>query len=217
MPNLDFQVVEAEVIPFAAGPTMLFKVHIQNVDAGERIQSILLRTQIRLEVTRRHYDKETEARLLELFGKPEQWGETLRSLLWTHATTIVPPFVGNTVAELPIICSYDFEVAGAKYFYALEDGEVPLLFLFSGTIFYHPGGGALQVGQIPWEKEAQFRLPVQAWKDMMERYFPNSAWLRLRKDVFDRLYSYKARRALPTWEMALEELMQRSEAEHGAS
>jgi hypothetical protein len=213
MPDLDFGVADAEVLPFAASPTMLFKLHIQNAVVAEQIHSIMLRAQVRIEPTRRHYDPETEARLLELFGAPHQWGETLRSLLWTHATTIVPRFSGRTIAELPIVCTYDFEVAAAKYFYALEDGAVPLLFLFSGTVFYTHSEGGLQIAQIPWEKEAAFRLPVRLWKEMMERYFPNSAWLRVRKDVFDRLYAYKARHALPTWEDALDHLLQGREAE----
>lgn len=213
MPELDFGVVDAEALPFAAAPTMLFKLHIGNAVEGECIHSIMLRTQIRIEPTRRHYDGATETRLLELFGQPRQWGETLRSLLWTHANTIVPAFAGSTVAELPIACSYDFEVAAAKYFYALKDGEVPLLFLFSGTIFYAHDGETLQIAQIPWEKEAPFRLPVRVWKEMMDHYFPNSAWLRVRKDVFDRLYSYKARGALPTWEHALDKLLAEHETE----
>jgi len=98
-------------------------------------------------------------------------------------------------------------VAATKYFYALEEGEVPLLFLFSGTIFYAADDGALQVAQISWDKEAPFRLPVQVWKEMIDHYYPNSAWLRLQQDVFDRLYRYKVRRGLPTWEQALESLL----------
>lgn len=206
MPDLHFQVVDAEALPFAAAPTILFKVAIGNETEGERIDSIMLRTQIRLDVTRRHYDAATERRLIELFGEPHRWGETLRSMLWTNETTVVPPFTGSIVAEMPISCTYDFEVAAAKYFYALEDGEVPLLFLFSGTVFYTTDG-PMQIGQIPWESEAPFRLPVSVWKTMMDRYFPNSAWLRVRKDVFDRLYEYKTERGLPTWEDALEELL----------
>ena len=27
---------------------------------------------------------------------------------------------------------------------------------------------------------------------MMEHYYPNSAWLCLRKDIFDRLFAYKS-------------------------
>ena len=213
MPDLDFAVVEADVLPFSAAPTILFKVRIQNAIEHEQVHSIMLRTQVRIEATRRHYDAAAEARLLELFGQPQQWGETLRSLLWTHVTVLVPGFTGSVVAELPIACSYDFEVAAAKYFYALEDGEVPLLFLFSGTIFYASGQAGLQVGQIPWEKEASFHLPIGVWKGMMDHYFPNSAWLRVRKDVFDRLYSYKARQACATWEDALDRLLREREAE----
>ena len=48
---------------------------------------------------------------------------------------------------------------------------------------------------------------------MMERYYPNTAWLCLRQDVFDRLYRYKSRRGLPTWEQALEGLLPPAEKE----
>jgi len=213
MPELDFTVVDAAAVPFAAAPTILFKLQIHNAATDERVHSIMLQTQIRIEVTRRRYDAVAEDRLLEVFGEPRRWGETLRSLLWTHATTVVPRFTDSIVADLPIPCSYDFDVAAAKYFYALEDGEVPLLFLFSGTVFYMAGEGPLQITQISWEKEAPFRLPVRVWKDMMEQYFPNSAWLRVRKDVFDRLYAYKARQAVPSWDDALDRLLRERETE----
>ena len=213
MPDLDFAVVESEVLPFAAVPTLLFKLAISNKVPDERIHSIMLRAQIRIEVVRRQYDAGEEDRLMELFGEPRRWGETLRSMLWTNTTAVVPRFQDSTVAELPITCTYDFEVAAAKYFYALESGEIPLLFLFSGTVFYQPAEGGQQMAPIPWEKEASFRLPVRQWKEMMDRYFPNSAWLRLRKDVFDRLYLYKARRALPSWEAVLEDLLPVEELE----
>jgi hypothetical protein len=209
MPDLDFTVVDAEALPFAASPTILFKLRIGEASEGVQIHSVLLRVQIRIEATRRHYDAEAEARLLELFGEPERWGETLRSILWIQVSTVVPRFEGSVVAELPVVCTYDFEVAAAKYFYALEDGEVPLLFLFSGTVFYTEGEGTLQIAQIPWEKEAHFRLPIETWKEMMNHYFPNSGWLRLRKDVFDRLYRYRAERALATWEETVDELLER--------
>lgn len=212
MPDLEFGTIDADVLPYAAAPTILFKLPIRNAVEGENIDSIMLRAQIRLEVTRRHYNAETEARLLELFGPPERWGQTLHSMVWTHATAFVPRFTGSTVAEVPIACTYDFDVAAAKYFYALEDGEAPLIFLFSGTIFYRIGDGPLQIDQIPWEKEAQYRLPIRVWKEMMGHYFPNSAWLRVRKDVFDQLYAYKAQHSLPTWEAALEDLLR----PHGA-
>lgn len=206
MPDLSFQINDAEAPPFAAVPQLIFKLHVANAHADELIHSITLRCQIRLEVTRRRYDAQEQARLRDLFGEPEQWKDTLRSMLWTHASVVVPPFTGSTVVELPVPCTYDFNVAATKYFYALHDGEIPLLFLFSGTAFY-AADGALQIAQIPWDREASFRLPVPAWQRMIDQYYPNSAWLYLQRDVFDRLYQYKLRRGLPTWEQVVESLL----------
>jgi hypothetical protein len=177
------------------------------VDAGEPIQTVALRCQIQIESPRRRYSAEEQEHLLDLFGEPERWGQTLRTMLWTHASVIVPPFEGSALVDLPVPCTFDFNVAAAKYFAGLEDGEVPLLLLFSGTIFYETQEGALQVSQIPWEKETKYRLPVRVWQEMMDTYYPNSAWLCLRRDVFDRLYQYKMRGGIPTWEQALENLL----------
>jgi hypothetical protein len=207
MPDLDFEVTGAEVLPYAAGPTLLFKLAIRNSVPSEQIHSIMLRVQIRLEATRRHYDAEAQARLLELFGEPDRWGDTLKSLVWTLVTPTIGPFTSSTVTNLLVACTYDFEVIGSKYLHALEDGEAPLLFLFSGTVLYSQGASGLRIAQIPWEKEASFRMPVRLWQEMMDRYFPNSAWLRVRKDVFDRLCRYKARNTLLTWEETLERLL----------
>jgi hypothetical protein len=212
MPDLDFGVEGAEVLKFAAVPSLLFKLRIENLDE-EPIRSVALNTQIRIAATQRHYDTAEQGRLLELFGEPSRWKDTLRSLLWTHTVLQVPPFSGSTVVDMPVPCTYDLEVVGAKYFYALEDGEVPLEFLFSGTVFYAGESGRLQVERISWEKEAEFRLPVQVWKEMMEHYFPNSAWIRLRRDAFGQLYDYKIRKGLPTWEAAVEALLRASEQE----
>ena len=212
MPDLDFAVEDADVLEFAAVPSLLFKLRLENLEE-EPIRSVALSTQVRIAATQRHYEAAEQERLLEVFGEPHRWGSTLRSLLWTHTTLQVPPFSGSTVVDMPVTCTYDFDVVAAKYFDALEDGEVPLEFLFSGTVFYAGESGGLQIARIPWEKEAQFRMPVRLWKGMMEHYFPNSAWIRLRKDAFDRLYDYKARRGLPTWEAAVEALLHASEQE----
>jgi hypothetical protein len=212
VPDLNFRVEGAEVLEFAAVPSLLFKLRIENGEE-EPIRSVALNTQIRIAATQRHYDTMEQERLLEVFGEPNRWRNTLRSLLWTHTVLQVPPFSGSTVVDMPVPCTYDLEVIAAKYFYALEDGEVPLEFLFSGTVFYAGEDRRLQVARISWEKEAEFRLPVRLWKEMMERYFPNSAWIRLRKDAFDRLYDYKAHRGLPTWEAAIEALLHASEQE----
>jgi hypothetical protein len=213
MPDLDFVVESAEVLEYAAVPTILFRLGIENAVEGEEVNSVSLHSQIRIAATQRRYEPEEQVKLRELFGEPHQWKATLRSTLWTNTNTIVPRFSGSTVFDMPVTCTYDFDVVGTKYFSALEDGEVPLEFLFSGTVFYRGATGALQVAQISWEKEAKFRLPVQVWREMMDHYFPNSAWLRVRKDTFDRLYEYRTRNTLLNWERTLESLLNAAEKE----
>ena len=103
----------------------------------------------------------------------------------------------NDRASLPVACTYDLNVSATKYFHALEGGEVPLLFLFSGTVFYAGEAGHLQVQQIPWDKECAYGMPVQAWQALMDYHYPGTAWLSLDREIFDRLYAYNAGTALP--------------------
>ncbi|MBA3388018.1 MAG: hypothetical protein H0U02_01480, partial [Rubrobacter sp.] len=134
MPDLDFVVESAEVLEYAAVPTILFRLGIENAVEGEEVNSVSLHSQIRIAATQRRYEPEEQVKLRELFGEPHQWKATLRSTLWTNTNTIVPRFSGSTVFDMPVTCTYDFDVVGTKYFSALEDGEVPLEFLFSGTV-----------------------------------------------------------------------------------
>ncbi|RKE36144.1 hypothetical protein B0G76_2303 [Paraburkholderia sp. BL23I1N1] len=207
MPDLGFTVESAEVVPFAAAPLLTFRLRVTNTPAQEEIASVTLQCQIQIEAARRRYTPAEQYGLEDLFGSPPRWGETLRTLLWTHTTAITPPFSGECALELPVPCSYDFNVAATKYFHGLEEGEIPLMLQFSGTVFYRDGGGALQAAPIPWHKEAAYRLPVALWRDMMTRYYPNCAWLCLHRDVFDRLSRYKSRRGLTSWEQAVTSLL----------
>lgn len=213
MPDLSFVVEKAAVIPFCATPTLGFSLRIDNTPAGQAIHTVALRCQIQIEASRRRYTPDEQARLKDLFGEPERWSSTVRALLWTHVGVVVPSFTETTTIELPVSCTFDFNVAAAKYFHGLADGELPLCFQFSGTVFYEGDAGVLQVSPISWTQEARFRLPVAAWRDVMDAYYPNTAWLGLRRDVFDRLYQYKVRSGMPTWEQALESLLPRVEAE----
>jgi Family of unknown function (DUF6084) len=210
MPDLSFEVISAEVAAYSVIPLLIFKMRIVNEVEEEQIQNISLKSQIMLTVTQRRYSAEEKAKLKDLFGEPERWGKTLRTFLWTNVTTVVPRFSGSTIVDLPVPCSYDFEVVSTKYFNALQDGEIPLNFLFSGTIFYEGEAGNLQIGQIPWSKEANYRLPVVLWKDAIATAFPNTAWIRLQKDVFDQLYQYKITHGLITWEEVLARLLRAS-------
>ena len=204
MPELQLTIESAEVVPFAAAPLLAFKVRIVNSPSDEVIHTIALRAQIQIEVGRRKYDSNEQARLLDLFGEPDRWGQTLRTLLWTHASMIVPGFTGTALADIPVPCTFDFNVAATKYFHGLTNGDLPLCFQFSGTVFYIGEEGTLQVAPISWDKESKYRLPVRVWKDLMDAHYPNSAWLSLRRDSFERLQQFKTREGIPTWEEALD-------------
>jgi hypothetical protein len=205
LPELGFAILDARSAEHAATPTLLFVLEIQA--AGQEIRSILLDVQIQIAARQRPYGEASQERLLELFGTPARWGTTLRTLPWLRTTAVVPPFGDATIVELSVPCTYDLEVTAARYFAALEDGEIPLEFLFSGSVFFSTTQGFLQTVRIAWDSDLDFRLPVAVWREAMERHFPGSAWLRLGRDSFDRLCAYKARHAHASWEAAIDSLL----------
>lgn len=205
VPELAFTVLGSEPLNHAAAPTLRFSL---GVDArGAAVRSVMLEVQVRIAATQRGYSDAEQARLSDLFGAPHQWSDTLRALLWTHATVVVPPFEGATVVDLHVPCTYDFDVAAAKYLAGLDDGEIPLDLLFSGTVFYTGASGALQINRISWNAEAAHRLPVRVWRATMDHYFPHSAWLRLDRETFDRLVAFRGRGALTSWEAVIDALL----------
>lgn len=206
--DLAFAVEGADRVEHAAVPTVRFALRV-TAPAGRAIRSVLLDTQIQIAARRRRYDAAAEDKLFELFGAPAGWGATLRTLPWARVTSVVPPFTGSTLVDVDVPCSYDLHVVASRYFDGLDGGEVPLEFLFSGTVFAAGPGGTLQATRISWEADAEYRFPVGLWQETMERYFRGTAWLRLRKDAFDRLAAFKSREALATWEEAIESLLER--------
>ena len=208
MPDLQFKIESAESVAFAAVPLLAFRMRVEDSSASDAIHSIALHAQIQIEAPRRNYSSTEQERLADLFGEPSRWGQTLRPMLWTHADVTVPAFSDSVSVDLRVPCSFDFNLAATKYFYGLSEGDIPLIFLFSGSCFYAGSHGGLAMAPIPWSKETRFRLPVHVWRAMMDGYYPNSAWLRIRQDVFDRLYQYKSRAGVATWEEALERLLE---------
>ncbi|MEP7076079.1 MAG: DUF6084 family protein [Acidobacteriota bacterium] len=167
----------------------------------------MLRCQIQIETVRRQYNGDEKEKLFELYGEPERWGQTLKTMLWTHSNLTVQPFTADALVDVPLPCTFDFNVAATKYLDGLEDGDIPICVLFSGTVFYHDAADSVQIDQISWDREANYRVPVSVWKQMMEHYYPNSVWLNLRKDVFEKLRDYKIRRGITSWEQAFERLI----------
>jgi hypothetical protein len=205
VPELEFAVTGAHPDLVAAEP--MIGLHLTVTETtGLTVHALSLRTQIRIEPRKRRYDDSEAQAMLDLFGERSRWGDTLKPLQLAFANQMVPSFTGSFEFDVPLACSYDFDVAANKYLYALDDGEVPLLLLFSGTVFTS-GPHGLSVEPIPWHKEASFRLPVAVWKQTMQLHFPGTAWLRLRDETFDRLYRYRATRQLVSWDEAIERLL----------
>lgn len=205
MAEFSFECVDVAPQRYAVGPTLLFRLRISEL-TGSPVHAMVLRCQIRIEPQRRRYDEEDSELLGALFGDRSRWGETLKPMLFAAESTTVSRFTGTTEVDLPVRCSYDLEVAAGKYFHGLRDGVVPMALLFSGTVF-GKGDTGLWVEQVPWHHTATYRMPVGVWRDMMDSYFPNSAWLRLPKDTVDAIGRYKSARAIPTWDAAVLSLL----------
>jgi len=209
VPDLSFQVENAVARANSATPLLIFKVRITDAEK-QPIHSIALRVQVQIEPVRRRYTPEEQVHLKELFGEPERWSKTVQPLLWTNVSASVSAFDGSIVADVQVPCTFDFNVAVTKYLYGLDAGEIPTTLLFSGTVF-HAGRMGLQIAQIPWDRSASYRLPVQAWKEMMDLYYPNTAWVCLQRDVFEKLYRFKVQHGTTTWEQTLERMLELTE------
>ncbi|MBF6335807.1 hypothetical protein IU450_07905 [Nocardia abscessus] len=204
-----FAVLEMKPEPYAVAPILSARVGIAAL-AEEPVHAIALRAQVRIEPFRRGYSDEEGAGLVDLFGPRERWHETQRSFLWMHCATMVPGFTGGAEVDLPMPCTYDFEVTGSKYLHALREGVVPLLFLFSGTVFIR-GSSGFAVQQIPWDREDKFDMPVSVWQDLMAAHFPNSGWVRLHNDTLQALAAYKSGHGLLGFDDAVTRLLTSSE------
>jgi hypothetical protein len=205
MADLTFDCIGAQAERYAVMPSISLTLRISET-SGQRIDAIALRCQIRIEPTRRRYSPAEEKRLKDLFGETTQWADTLKPMQFTNVSTMVTGFRGSTEIQLPVTFSYDLEIGSGRYFASLDAGEIPLLLLFSGTIF-SVVDGKLQVQQVPWSKEATCRLPVSVWQEAVDVHFPNSGWITMSRQTLDDLQRFKTRRALPTWDATVSALL----------
>jgi len=205
MAELTFDCIDVRPLKYAASPTLAFKLRISEL-TGQPVHAMVLRVQIRIEPQRRRYADDESELLTHLFGDRSRWGETLKPFQFTTVSVTVPAFTGATEVDVEVPCTYDLEVAAGKYFHALSDGVVPMVLLFSGTVF-GKGGPGFWVEQVPWHTQAECRMPVAVWDELMSRYFPNVAWIKLPRETVDALLKYKAVHAIPTWEAAIEQLL----------
>lgn len=212
MVELVFDCVGAAPERYGVVPSLTLELRITET-SGERVEAIALRCQIRIEPHRRRYSAEEAEQLQDLFGDTGRWAETVKPMQFTTVSAMVPRFTGNTTVELPVPVTYDLEIASTKYFNSVADGVIPLLLLFSGTIF-STCDGRLSVQQVPWSKEASYELPVKVWRETVDLHFPGSAWLRVDRETLAALQRYKSRHALPTWNDTVATLLEAAAPRH---
>lgn len=206
-PQPHFTVREARVSRLAAAPTLVFDLDV--TDRSEReIFTIALAVQLAIEPAQRAYDDETRERLTELLGEAGRVGAPTRTMPWAQVDVLVQPFRGSGTVAVPVPCGYDLEIAATNYFRSVPDGEVPLVFHFNGSIYYAGDDGRMQIVQISWEESADFRMPIAAWQRMIDAYYPNRGWVPAGEETIERLRRFKLEQGLPSYEAALERLLE---------
>jgi hypothetical protein len=205
MTELTFSCTQAQAVRYATTPTLSFTLGIAE-GTGARVHAIALRCQIRIEPHLRRYSADEARRLNDLFGDTSRWAETVKPIQLATVSTMVPGFTSRTETELQVPCTYDLEVASGRYLQGLDDGTIPLLLLFSGTVFI-AAGDSYSVQLIPWSCEASYRMPVRVWQDVVNEHFPGSAWLRCSRETLEALSAFKTEHALPTWDATLSALL----------
>jgi hypothetical protein len=205
-PGLDLRIAGVRAVAHAAAPTLRFALEVEDT-SGREIFMAGLSVHIQIEPVKRRYAEEEREKLTELFGDPHRWATTAQRLHWTSESVLLPSFTGSTNAEIEVLCNYDVELAAARYFHSVNDGEVPLAFHFNGSVYYSGDEERLQIVQVPWDTTADFKMPVSVWQEMIDSYYPYRGWLPVHRDTVDVLQRFKARIGAPTFDAALTELL----------
>ncbi len=205
-PNPDFAVLGVRTVRHAVAPMLSLDLQVSE-PSGRQVYMIALSIQLMLEPARRTYDDETREKLFELFGEPERWSVTTRSLVWSQLDVVVPAFTGTTTVAVPIACHYDLELAAAKYLHSLPDGEAPLALHFNGMVYYRAEDGGLQMVLVPWSKSTEFRMPVSVWRETIDHYYPNTGWAALRLQTLEALQREKRARGAATLDACVAQLL----------
>ena len=207
--DVDFTCTDVVADRYAAGPTVVLRMRAEE-HTGVRVYALALRCQVRIEPLHRSYNDDEAARVVDLFGDRPRWGSTMQALQLGFVGQVLPSFTGECSFDLTLPISYDVEVAAHKYLAGLEEGAAPLLLLFSGQVLTGRAG-SIAVEPVPWHKETAARLPVAVWREAMDAHFPGQAWLRMRRETYDRLAEYRGRHGLVGWDDVLVRLLEGAE------
>jgi hypothetical protein len=208
--GLVFAVLGAEPMEHSATPGVRFHLHVTEPE-GREVYTIALSSQVHIDPARRAYDAATRERLVELFGAPERWGATTHTFQWARIESLVPTFTGSTEFTIEVPCTYDLEVASAKYFHGLPDGEVPLSFHFNGTVLYRGDDDRLQVVLVPWSCSTRWRMPVAVWQRTIAAHYPAGGWIRLQDETLEALSRRKSERGMHSFDDTVRDLLRGGE------
>jgi Family of unknown function (DUF6084) len=208
LPRPSFEILGARVPRHAVAPNLVFDLEV-NDPSGLQVFTISLAVQIAIEPAQRRYDPDTRERLTELLGEPGRIGAPTRTMPWAKVDVLVHSFKGTARVEVPVLCNYDLEIAATNYFHSIADGEVPLVFHFNGGIYYQGDGGQLQIVQLSWEESSNYRMPIAIWEEMIAAHYPYRGWVPAGSETIERLRRYKLEQGLPSYEAALERLLDR--------
>jgi hypothetical protein len=206
VPAPEFDVAGVEPDANAATPLLRFAIGVSDA-SGREIYTIATTAQVQIDADRRAYDAETRERLHDLFGEAERLPATVGALPLGRVDMLVPSFTGTGSFTLPLPISADVELAAARYVMSLRSGTVPLTFNFSGTVFYCGDDDRLQVTLVPWSCTARYRLPVSAWRGLIERRYAGSGFVRLQLDTLEALRRRRVQRGLPTLDATIADLL----------
>jgi hypothetical protein len=202
----EFSIIGVTAEPYAATPLLRFELEVSE-PSGREIYTIALSAQVQIDADRRSYDPETRERLRDLFGEKERLPATAGALQIARVDVLVPSFTGVGRFTLSLPVSADLEFAASRYLTALPGGVVPMTFNFNGSIFYCGDDDRLQVTLVPWSCDARFRVPEATWRDLIEKRFAGSGFIRLQADTIERLRRHRAEQGLPTFDAAIAELL----------
>ena len=192
--GLEFTILGAEPIEYAATPGVRFHLHVTEPE-GREVYTIALSSQIHIDPARRSYDDATRERLVELFGAPERWGATTHPFQWARIESLVPSFTGSTAFTVEVPCTYDLEVASAKYFdVAARRRRAAHASTSTGPCSTgrrrSPAGRARALELLG----ALERCRSTVWRRTIDAHYPGGGWVRLQQDTLEALAARKAER-----------------------
>jgi hypothetical protein len=194
--GLTFSIVGARPKARSVSPAIAFRLRITSPAS---VEAMVLRVDVCVEPQWREYSGDEQVLLEDLFGRPERWGTTLRMLRWADVPLTVTAFECETETDVIVPCTYDFEGSATRFFHALLDGEIPVRFLFSGTVFY-AGASGFSCERVPWSAEAGYRVPVALWHEAMRACYGDYALIRVSADTLRTLHRLRSLSGAIGWD-----------------